>query len=444
MELFHNRYKLEQTWKKAEGGDLAFAKDMKLNRNILLWRTSVQDEKQKETVLRRLGNAARFADRRFVHILDVAVAGDDLYAVLTRDNGALLTDRLGELDWSGKEILERLRDLLPAIREARRERLQEFAVTADNIWMDGEGKLRIMNSWTEAGNDRRDVRGLALLLYQLCSRSWELPSSMARYNEALHRSLASLPGGTAEEAAEWAGSAFLPSCTLRDYELRLNRLLEPCGSNPVPSAVPVAAPKHKKQPAPPEKQAEPAKQAPVPVPAAPSRSSFTLVQETNHWGARLRPWIIYSLVLFSIGMVGVLGLWYATRLPTDDKEKLTHSSSSPTAAAVSASSSSSPTPAAAKSSSGRSSPSSSASPASASASAKPSAAPAVQENAVVPDLTNRTLEEASKLALAAGLKYQYQLEPHDTDKGLVFKQDLKPGTPVAKGDRIIFWVSKGK
>lgn len=445
MDVFHNRYQLEQPWKQADGGEFAAAKDLKLGRSVLLWRTTVREDKQRETILRRLGNAARFGDRRFVHILDVAVAGEDLYAVLTRDHGAWLTDRLRELDWNGAEILEQLKALCPVIREARRERLQDYAVTADNLWLDGEGRLQIVNGWTESAADRRDVRGLSVLLYQLCARTEELPSSMPQFQQALARTLTGLPGGSSEEAAEWASSAFLPSCTLRDYESRLARLLEPLTpAEPAPGASAAAAAQRKKGPA------DRRQKGPNPAETRPRQSAgVTGAAGSASMGARLRPWIIFSAVVFGIGMLGVLGLWYATRMPAGGREAIAQPSES--AAPTSAAGERTGAAGASRPPAGSPLPSPALSPSP--TPVKPAGSPSAQpshaskpppEQAAVPNLVNLTLEEASKAALAAGLKYQYQLEPNDLAQGLVFKQDPQAGATAAKGDRVVFWVSKGK
>ncbi|MDF2647773.1 MAG: hypothetical protein K0Q73_3578, partial [Paenibacillus sp.] len=61
----------------------------------------------------------------------------------------------------------------------------------------------------------------------------------------------------------------------------------------------------------------------------------------------------------------------------------------------------------------------------------------------VPDLLTHTRENAAKMAIASGLRYQFFLESNAAAKGVVFKQDLTPGTAVKNGDRITFWVSKG-
>ena len=69
---------------------------------------------------------------------------------------------------------------------------------------------------------------------------------------------------------------------------------------------------------------------------------------------------------------------------------------------------------------------------------------AVQAKAgVVPDLVAHTREDAEKMAIASGLRYQFFLESNAAVKGVVFKQDLTPGTSVKNGDHITFWVSKG-
>lgn len=62
---------------------------------------------------------------------------------------------------------------------------------------------------------------------------------------------------------------------------------------------------------------------------------------------------------------------------------------------------------------------------------------------IVPDLITHTRGDAKKMAIASGLRYQFFLESNAAIKGIVFKQDLTPGTAIKNGDRITFWVSKG-
>lgn len=66
------------------------------------------------------------------------------------------------------------------------------------------------------------------------------------------------------------------------------------------------------------------------------------------------------------------------------------------------------------------------------------------KTSVVPNLVAHSREDAEKMTIASGLRYQFFLESNTAVKGVVFKQDLTPGTAVKNGDRITFWVSKGK
>lgn len=449
MELFHSRYELERPWTPAADGWLATAHDTKLNRSVLLWRVAVQSPQEKEEFLRRLGNAARFSHRQFVHILDVSVTESGVYAVLTQDKGMRLSEQLRRFDWSKEELLGKLRELVPAIREARRERLQDFPVTADNLWVDGTGKLRIINYWSEGEKERRDVCGLAMLLYQLCSRQEVLPASIKEYNRVIAETLADLPGGSGEDAAEWASSAFLPSCSLREYEAGLSRLLDPVNRQGRPVA-PIA-----QQPEAPSRMRS--RQQESPAPAQPQRVAPPVQlhlpdedeEEDRPRGFNWRPWIYFSLGLVIVGFVAVIGLWLIIRSPGDAEEKpvagATATVAVDTKSTLSPSTQNTPKPSTSSTANASVKPSGSPPAKSSTAPGQNNGgaqAPATTAN--VPDLVNHTLEEASQMALKAGLRYEYVLEPHSTAKGLVFKQDLTPGSPVAKGDTITFWVSKGQ
>lgn len=457
MDIFHNRYQLLEPWLKSGDGWLTTARDPKLSREVLLWRTTVLNDREKEECLRRLSAAARFSHRRFVHILDVSVDENQVYAVLTKGEGSRLADRVHALDWNGYEIVARLRDLTGPIREARRERLQDFAVTADNLWLDGTGRLLVINYWTEAEVKERDVYGLAMLLYQLCAKRRELPSSIKEFNDAVALGLSGLPGGGPGEAAEWAGSAFLPSCTLREFEAGMTRLLEepaaPAGGQDMhESASQQRLRTQRSRPEAPKRE-KPAAFVPV-----------NEEEEEEETEGGLKPWFWFTAIVFMVGFLAVMGIWFVTRSPgkaaapssppvtatpssapgasaaPEDGSPSPEASASPNAAspsqAASASPAASPTPAATVQAP---QPSSTPQPA---ASQEP-AAPEETEK-TVPNLVNRTLEEASQLALEAGLRYEYRIEPNDLAEGLVFRQDLTPGDPVVKGDKIMFWVSKGR
>ncbi len=459
MQFFADRYQLSEPWSKAADGWLAAARDPKLGREVLLWRTVVLSDVEKEELLRRLGAAARFSHTRFMHILDVSVTGTEVYAVLAKKEGFRLSDRIHALGWNSRDILERLKELIPAIREAKRERLPDFAITADNLWLDHTGRLQIIQYWLAAPEKERDVYGFATLLYQLCTSGTEGPASMREFQQAISRRLEGLPGGTSQEAADWASSAFLPSCTLRRIEEGLERLLSPkpaTHDGAEQAGVGAAATRNRSR----KKAEEPVKPAKEPVSqyAAPAAPPEDEEEEGISTSSRLRPWLIFSGIVMLIGFLGVFGVWFVTRPPSAEAPAPT-ATAAPAAgsggaggAASSSAANGSPgkgTASSAKPPAGTSSATPSASPRvspspSTASGANPSTAEGQTEETTVPALTGKTLEEASQAALKAGMRYEYLLENGDAAKNTVLRQEPAAGTPAVKGDKVVFWVSKGK
>lgn len=466
MDTFEARYRLEGPWKQTAYGWVAKAEDLKLNREVIITCMSGKDDLQLQETMRWLSKASRFSDKRFLHVLDVVSEGGKLYAVLQGESGGLLSEKLHGIMWSGREMIERILYLASGLREARRERLPEFAVTADNIWLDGEGRLRFINYWTEGEARLQDIRGLSMLLYQLCSRSADNPPSMSFYYSKLRSVLTDLPGGSGDEAADCAGSAFNPSCTLREYENGWNRLLRAREAGmAVPLPNPASAKKGKK-PVRSALGAAPSSPKPASPAAAASTAAFvkgagsaagraagslsaslTPAPYASATGSAPHSLLWRPLAIAALGF-GLFLLWVLFRpddgnesmashsLPTLSASPASGASASPSASQGKAAAAPAPVPSAVQ---GKNP----ALPSSASPSGKPAGAPN-GSGTVVPDLTGRTKEEAEKLALQAGLHYQFLLEPNEMAKDRVFKQDPVPGTQVGKGEKIVFWVSKGK
>lgn len=459
MPFFADRYELSESWSKAADGWLASARDPKLNREVLLWRTVVLSDVEKEELLRRLGAAARFSHNRFMHILDVSVTGTEVYAVLAKKDGFRLSDRIHTLGWNGRAILEQLKELIPAIREAKRERLPDFSITADNLWLDQTGKLQIIQYWLAAPEKERDVYGITTLLYQLCTDGTEGPVSMREFQQAVKRRLDGLPGGTSQEAADWASSAFLPSCTLRRLEEGIEQLLIPRPvvreeATPYGMGAEVTHNRSRKKVEEPGKPVkEPARQYIPPV--------VQVVEEEGEEvspSSRLRPWLIFSGIVMLIGFLGVFGVWFVTRPPSAEAPAPS-AASAPAAGSGGAGGTASTS--AANGSPGKGT-AASAKPPAGTASATPSASPRVSpspgtpsgsnpstaagqaEQTTVPALTGKTLEDASQAALKAGMRYEYLLENGDAAPNTVLRQEPAAGTPAVKGDKVVFWVSKGK
>ncbi|MFC4766630.1 PASTA domain-containing protein [Effusibacillus consociatus] len=62
----------------------------------------------------------------------------------------------------------------------------------------------------------------------------------------------------------------------------------------------------------------------------------------------------------------------------------------------------------------------------------------------IPNLVGLTKTEAEQLLLSKKIRYQFFIEPSDAEADKVFKQDKEPGKPYQQGDRITFYVSRGK
>lgn len=120
--------------------------------------------------------ASQISNENFMQIMDVGSEEGTLFATLRAESGCLLSDRLNNLETTGHQALTNVYELTKAIRETQRNQQLEYSVDAENLWIEDNGQLLIINSWTEGYNGRRGVPGLALLLYQLgAKRMFQLP-----------------------------------------------------------------------------------------------------------------------------------------------------------------------------------------------------------------------------------------------------------------------------
>ena len=176
------------------------------------------DELAHQEALRWLRKASQMSDEHFMHILDAGSEDGTLFAVLQALTGSPLSDRLRDLEITGHKALTYVYELAKGIRETRRKRLLECSVDAENLWIEDNGRLRIMNFWTEGKNGRRGVPGLALLLYQMCAKTDIPTSSISAYSFDLNRSFADLSDVTRERAVALACKAYEGICTLADFQ----------------------------------------------------------------------------------------------------------------------------------------------------------------------------------------------------------------------------------
>ncbi|KRF21730.1 PASTA domain-containing protein [Paenibacillus sp. Soil787] len=464
MDNIGNRYMLDQPLKRLTNGLLLKGMDLTCNRDVLLYTFQETDESAHQEALRWLRKASQMSDEHFMHILDAGSEDGTLFAVLQAVTGSPLSDRLSDLEITGHKALTYVHELAKGIRETRRQRLLECSVDAENLWIEDNGRLRIMNFWTEGKNGRRGVPGLALLLYQLGAKTDIPTSSISAYSFELNRSFADLSDVTRERAVALACKAYEGICTLADFQQELEILLgigserkEPLLTSALPAYDMMASNGRKRKSAVPESHAfvehktgerkgkgRTAEGRKPGEPQARINAAFNRkiaeLREMFLESFQLRKWHLFATAGFS---VLVLLLWLSLphsehvngsklqTIPTPDSTKVSVNRTE--TSKPSASASAMPTRTAAPT----------AKPLD--AEVQPADDGAVQAKAgVVPDLVAHTREDAEKMTIASGLRYQFFLESNVAVKGVVFKQDLTPGTAVKNGDRITFWVSKGK
>ncbi|NOU90511.1 PASTA domain-containing protein [Paenibacillus sp. LMG 31460] len=436
MGIIGNRYTLNQPIKRMANGLWLRGMDLTFKRDVLLYTCQEIDESAHKETLRWMRKASQMSDEHFMHILDAGSEDGTLFVILQALTGSPLSDRLSDLEITGHKALTYVYELAKGIRETRLNRLLECTVDAENIWIEDNGRLRIMNYWTEGKNGRRGVPGLALLLYQLCAKTDIPTSSISAYSFDLNRSFADFSDVTRERAIDLACKAYEGTCTLADFQQELEVLLGINGERKTKLLTSVLLANDMKS-----SSGQKWKSA-VNEPRELQATNRKMVQLSKLFreSFQLRKWRLLSTAVFG---VLVLLLWLSLR-PHPDLVNGTKPQTIPTPASTEVSINRNET----------SKPTASASEIPAQTGAptrtpidaddQPAVDGEVQAKVgVVPDLVTHTREDAEKMAIASGLRYQFILESNVAVKGVVFKQDLTPGTAVKNGDRIKFWVSKG-
>ncbi|MDU0200658.1 MULTISPECIES: PASTA domain-containing protein [Paenibacillus] len=397
-----NRYRIVQPLKQLTNGQIVRGQDVTSERDVIIYTFQESDVLENEEILHWMKKASQISNKHFMQMLDYGSEDGTLYAVLRVESGSLLTDRLNDLVITGNKALTYVHELAIALREAQMKQHLAFSVDVNNLWITDQGQLRIMDRWTEGNNGRRGAPGLGLLLYQLAAKTDIPTSSMSAYSFEMSLLFAHMAEETRERAVALACKAYEGLCTFEDFQLELGGLLGIAGEKPEPR---------------------------TPSYAKPSTSSEKKA---------VRKWLLIAPAGLS---VLVLVLFLSLRSNSDyanDAKQQTTAKADPVAVATSGADfskpSASPTP---------------------DRTATPTAEPVVaptqlsgdsagqDQLGVVPDLVNHTREEAEKMALDAGLRYEFFLESSSASQGTVFKQDIPPGTAVHNGDRVTFWVSKG-
>ncbi|BFT72112.1 PASTA domain-containing protein [Paenibacillus sp. P36] len=399
-----NRYRIVQPLKQMTNGQIVRGKDVASKRDVLLYIFQESDALAHEEVLQWMKKASQISNEFFMQMLDFGSEEGSLYAVLRAESGSLLSDRLNDVEITGNKALTYVHELAIAIREAQLKQQMAYSVEVNNLWITDNGQLQIMNRWTEGSNGRRGAPGLGLLLYQLAAKSDIPTSSMSAYSYEMGLLFADMAEATRERAVALACKAYEGLCTLEDFQLELEGILGISGEKREPRTQFDAKP-----------------------------STISEKKIVLKWPLIASAGVCVLVLVFFLSMRPHADYANDAKKPTTAKPD---SAAVSTSGADSSKPSASPTP--------DRTPTPLVEPGDAQTHPTPAGDSTGQDDhGVVPDLVNHTREEAEKMALDAGLRYEFFLESSSAAQGTVFKQDITPGTAIHNGDRITFWVSKG-
>lgn len=324
----------------------------------------------------------------FFHILDMGISKQGAFAVLEKREGISFVELLKQKNnpYSIKEIFSIAIQVGKAVQDALEERIRGYSITAENLWL-YENQVMVINYWTEGEREHRGAMGLATLLYQLITRSINVPSELERMEHEILESPLNCSMEEKESLIRMLRRAWNGQDTLSSLILSMNRLVNHAHLS-----------------------AEPSHEEVKPI------DFGTLKTETTR-PTRVKFFLLPAFFLFIILLAVITrGFWFkseeAVQPPaTQEPAPVTEAVKEPEIEED-------PVPV-------------------------PQAPPEPTTFVEVPNVVGDSLQAAEKRALDQGLRYQYFLDFNERPEGEVFRQDLAPGDQVAKGSRITFWVSKG-
>ncbi|TVY10556.1 Stk1 family PASTA domain-containing Ser/Thr kinase [Paenibacillus cremeus] len=403
------RYIPEQCIKRLRIGDLHRGKDLFFNREVLLFVLDPAKEAVTQAYIQSIRSISRLSDERFIHVLDFDVKPDRIMAVLQPGTGRLFLDELGVRAFSELEILKRVRDLGYGMREAKKQGITGFSVSADNLWSSEELGLSVINYWEPCDPQWSGAQGLCRLLAQMLGQTLNVPADPEQLCEQLQSSFRTLTEEQTTDLMNRIRQAMSQEMPLPQLLSGLDKIL-----SRLEGRQDIASPKA-------ASSRGPSSVNPIPRPTTPSSKAeksaepAPMVKRSSAWN---RKWVIGGSILAILLLVefGTIKLMKPPELSLESKVDVKAAAPTPSPQQQ--------TPV--------------------TTAQAPTVDPSQVAVGVIPKLTGVPREEAEKQALAAGLRYKYVIEPNEQAQGIVFKQDLEPNTQVPKGTQITFWVSRGQ
>ncbi|MFB6366428.1 PASTA domain-containing protein [Paenibacillus elgii] len=408
----NQRYVLTEPILPMLSGMLYSGKDLPLRRDVVFFVVESTDEAAKEAYIRKLREVAPLSDNRFLHILDVGMEPNYIFAVLKTFDGKPFIQELKGHRFTPEEVVSKVLDLGKGLMDALEEGISGCSVHAANLWLNDDGQLKIINYWEKGTHAQRGAQGLGCLLYQILTRSESIPASFDTIEHRLREALAAIPRVEQElliatlrrvwNDQETLASLMLVLQSLRQDTAVRQELSEPMGDRQV---------REKTEPERAYEEENPAEEEESPPRRSLGQAGRKLLVGTAIaclGGAAAFVWLGKDQEEPS--GKGVSPAQTEHRAPVQPSH---HTYDKPAGPEVVETNDSDPKQ-------------------------------ADDKIVIVPNLIGLQNDTAGKQAIAAGLRFGFDIVANEREEGTVFKQEPAAQTKVPKGTRVKYWVSKGK
>ena len=398
-----DRYVITSEVLRSTKGVLYSGKDLSLERTVYLYVINGSEQINPDRVMQQIADVSQSSDPRFVHILDMAVHVNSVYAVLEHREGSPLLEYVRQKSYDFWEVIRILLDVGKIIQDALDQKVSGFSVLVNNLFMNSRNEIMVINYWSSGNANERGVMGLLNLLFQMVTKKESLPDGVEELHDQLKRAMGEIDPETTKGFLNLIQRAYNSHESLTTFIEGLTQFITQKGT----TAGRVESSDVKPVTFEPKKNIE----------AKRTKEKQKLVRGTSAlwkkwaWG-RKGKWALGILVVVLLGstLMHFLGKREPVKTPTttivQPIKPVEPANNQPENNA------SNPAP--------------------------------IPNGVKIPDLRGVTKDVAEKSLLSLGLHYKYLIEKNDLDQGLVFKQDIAPGAQVEKGVTLTFWVSKGK
>lgn len=407
----NQRYVLTEPILPMLSGMLYSGKDLPLRRDVVFFVVESTDEAAKEAYIRKLREVAPLSDNRFLHILDVGMEPNYIFAVLKTFDGKPFIQELKGHRFTPEEAVSKVLELGKGLMDALEEGISGCSVHAANLWLNDDGQLKIINYWEKGTHAQRGAQGLGCLLYQILTRSESIPVTFDTMEHRLREALTAIPRAEQELLIATLRRVWNDQETLASFMLVLQSLRQDTTvRHEVSMPVWDRQVREKTEPESTYEEEDPDEEEEE----VPPRRSL---------GRAGRKLLVGTAIACLGGAAAFVWLGKDQEEPpgkgTSPTQTEHHVPVQPPHHTYDI-------------------------PAGPEVANDPNQKKVEDEIVIVPNLIGLQNDTAGKQAIAAGLHFKFDIVANEREEGTVFKQEPAAHTQVPKGTEIKYWVSKGK